>query len=62
MPQTLTTNARRSAAEVKSLLRDIGYVLWITRKLAAEIKAEECQPVRPDMSEFCAVEMAACAA
>jgi hypothetical protein len=52
----------RTANELKSMLREIGYVLWLSRKLAAEIKAEKYQPVRPEMAEFCAVDMAACAA
>jgi hypothetical protein len=37
-------------------------VLWLSRKLAAEMRAEKYQPVRPEMAEFCAVDMAACAA
>jgi len=49
-------------ATAQALLREIGYVLWLSRKLAAEIRAEPVQPVRPDMAEFCAVDMAACAA
>ena len=53
---TLTTG------EVKALLRDIGYVLWLSRKLAAEINEEARHPVRPEMAEFCAMDMAACAA
>ncbi|MFO0810253.1 MAG: hypothetical protein U0746_16650 [Gemmataceae bacterium] len=52
----------RSATAVKTMLRDIGYVLWLSRKLAAEIKAEAVQPARPDMAEFCAVDSAAFAA
>jgi hypothetical protein len=52
----------RTAAALKGMLRDIGYVLWLSRKLAAEIQAEKYQPVRPEMAEFCAVDMAACAA
>lgn len=51
-----------SAAAVKELLRDVGYVLWLSRKLAQEMQAEKCEPVRPEMSEFCAVEIASCAA
>jgi hypothetical protein len=52
----------RTAIAVEGMLRDIGYVLWLSRKLAAEIRAEKYQPVRPEMAEFCAVDMAACAA
>lgn len=65
MPTTLPTakEIARSNAAVRGMLRDIGYVLWLSRKLAAEIKkAEEVQPVRPDMAEFCAIDMTACAA
>jgi len=49
-------------ANAHALLREISYVLSLSRKLAAEIRAEPCQPVRPEMAEFCAVDMAACAA
>jgi hypothetical protein len=49
-------------ATAQALLHEIGYVLWLSRKLAAEIRAEKSRPVRPDMAEFCAVDMAACAA
>ena len=49
-------------ATAQALLREIGYVLWLSRKLAAEIQAEKSQPVRPEMAEFCAVDMATCAA
>jgi hypothetical protein len=49
-------------ATAQALLREVGYVLWLSRKLAAEIRAEKSQPVRPEMAEFCAVEMATCAA
>lgn len=52
----------RTTAEVKSLLREMGYVLWLSRRLAAEMKREEPSPVRPEMAEFCAIDMAACAA
>src|SRR4051812_3679474 len=55
------TEIARSKAAVKGMLRDLGYVLWLGRKLAAEVRAER-QPARPEMAEFCAVEMAACAA
>lgn len=60
-----TAETARSATHVKGVLCDIGYVLWLSRRVAAEIAAERSQPVRPDMSEFCAVDavdMAACAA
>ncbi|HTK73768.1 MAG TPA: hypothetical protein VL371_00835 [Gemmataceae bacterium] len=49
-------------ANAQALLREIGYVLWLSRRLAVEIQAEKSQPVRPEMAEFCAVEMATCAA
>ena len=49
-------------ATAQAMLREVGYVLWLSRKLAAEIRAEKSQPVRPEMAEFCAVEMATCAA
>ena len=49
----------RSAIAVETMLRDIGYVLWLSRKLATELRAEKCRPVQPEMSEFCAVDMAA---
>jgi hypothetical protein len=48
----------RSATAVRGLLRDLGYVLWLSRKLAAEIEAEKCLPVRPEMCEYCAVDAA----
>jgi shikimate kinase len=51
-----------STADVKALLREIGHVLWLSRKLAAEMKRVEPAPVRPEMAEFCAIDMAACAA
>ena len=60
-PTVYTAETTRSATAVKGVLRDIGYVLWLSRKLAAEMKAAERAPVRPDMAEFCAVDMAACA-
>jgi hypothetical protein len=53
---TLTT------AEVKALLKEIGYVLWLSRALAAAMKCQEPEPVRPEMAEFCSIDMAACAA
>jgi hypothetical protein len=58
---TTADDTTRSATAVRGMLRDIGYVLWLSRKLAAEIK-EPQPPVRPEMAEFCAVDMAACAA
>jgi len=57
-----TADTTRSATAVRGVLRDIGYVLWLTRKLAAELEAEERRPVRPEMAEFCAVDAAAFAA
>jgi hypothetical protein len=62
MTPAITARHRRTAVEVKALLREIGYVMHVTRKLVAEMKAEEAEPVRPEMVELCAVEMAACAA
>jgi hypothetical protein len=53
---------RLSAAAVQEVLREIGYVLWLTRKLTAEMATEKCQPVRPEMAEFCSVESGAFAA
>ena len=55
-------DATPSQTAVQSMLRDIGYALWLSRLLAAEMKAEKCQPVRPEMSDFCAVDAAAFAA
>ena len=52
----------RSAAAVKGMLRDIGYVLWLSRMVAAEVKGEKSHPARPEMSEFCAVDASAFAA
>jgi hypothetical protein len=51
-----------SPVAVRRLLRDIGYALWLARKLSAEITAEKSEPVRPEMSEFCAIEAGAFAA
>jgi hypothetical protein len=53
-----TTDTARSETAVREMLRDIGYVLWLSRMLAAEIKAEEPRPARPEMAEFCAVDAA----
>jgi hypothetical protein len=55
-------DAARSETAVRGMLCDIGYVLWVSRMLAAEIKAEKRQPVRPEMCEFCAVDAAGMAA
>jgi hypothetical protein len=55
------TDTVRSAAAVEGMLRDIGYVLWLTRRLAAEIEPERAEPARPEMAEFCAFDAAACA-
>jgi hypothetical protein len=52
-------DAPRTAAAVENMLRDIGYVLWLSRKLAAEI--DPAEPARPEMAEFCAFDSAACA-
>ena len=64
MATALPTDAQPTltTAEVLGLLREIGYLLWLSRKLAAEIKEEAHQPVRPEMAEFCAVDMVTCAA
>jgi hypothetical protein len=62
MTATVSTKNRRTAAEVRAMLREVGYVLHVTRKLVAEMRADEAEPVRPEMAEFCAIEMAACAA
>lgn len=66
MPTNLPTakEIARSKAAVRGMLRDIGYVLWLSRKMAAEMnKTGTVQPVqRPDMAEFCAIDMTACAA
>jgi hypothetical protein len=50
------TEARRQEAEVRALLRDIGRVLWLSKQIAADITRETCQPNRPEMAEFCAVD------
>jgi hypothetical protein len=64
MATALPTDAQPTltTAEVKALLREIGYALWLSRMIATEIKEETRHPVRPEMAEFCAVDMAACAA
>jgi len=58
--------ATRSATAVRTMLRDIGYVLWISRGIAAEIRSEataERRPHRrPDMADFCACDAAGFAA
>jgi hypothetical protein len=60
MSTTLTTTAKtpHTRAQVEGMLCDIGYVLWIAKRLAAEIRSDRSEPVRPEMAEFCAVEMA----
>ena len=55
-PATLT------AAEVKGLLRDIGYALWLTRKVKTEIVAGARPPVRPALPAAAETVPAACAA
>src|SRR3954462_12729471 len=52
----------RSATAVRGMLRDIGYVLWLSRMVAAEIEAGKSQPVRPEVCDFCAVGAAGTAA
>jgi hypothetical protein len=61
MSALLSTTAKtpHTRVQIEGVLRDIGYVLWIAKKLAAEIQAERSEPVRPEMAEFCAVEVAA---
>jgi hypothetical protein len=44
------------------MLRDIGYVLWLSRMLAADCKATPPEPIRPEMSDYCAADAAAFAA
>jgi len=56
MSTSSTATKKMTRAQVAAVLRDIGYVLWISRKLADEIKAERSEPKRPEMAEFCAVE------
>jgi hypothetical protein len=51
-----------SAVTLDAVLTEIAYALWLSRRLAAEIRAEKYPPARPAMAEFCAVDMAACAA
>jgi hypothetical protein len=46
----------RSKPDVREMLRDIGYVLWLTKKLSAEIQENKPQLVRPEMAEFCGYE------
>jgi hypothetical protein len=57
---TATQTAR--AAEVKALLRDIGYVLWLSKRIEAEIVATTQPPVRAMTPELCAATPLACAA
>ncbi len=49
-------DAPRTKPVVRGMLREIGYVLWLTKKLAAEMQEEKNQLVRPEMSDFCAVD------
>jgi hypothetical protein len=56
------TETARSETSVRAMLRDMGYVLWLSRMLAEDIKRDERQPARPDMSDFCAVDAATFAA
>ena len=55
-------DAARSATAVEGMLRDIGYVLWLSRMLAADGRATPPEPIRPEMSDFCAVDAAEFAA
>jgi hypothetical protein len=50
------------AAEVKALLRDIGYVLWLSKRVQAEVVAATRPPVRAVAPEPCAAKPLACAA
>ncbi|MFL5328790.1 MAG: hypothetical protein ACJ8C4_07725 [Gemmataceae bacterium] len=55
--QLAGTGAPRTSTAVRSMLRDIGYVLWLSRMIAKEIETQERAPVRPEMSECCEFEM-----
>jgi hypothetical protein len=57
-----TTTQTARAAEVKALLRDIGYVLWLSKRIEAEIVATTRPPVRAMTPEPCAPTPLACAA
>jgi hypothetical protein len=47
MTATLPTAAQTArAAEVKALLRDIGYALWLSKRVEAEVVAATRPPVR----------------
>lgn len=50
------SESRREIAEVRAMLREIGHVLWLSKQMAAEIRKEASQPIRPEMSEYCAVD------
>jgi hypothetical protein len=50
------------AAEVKALLRDIGYVLWLSKRVEAEVVAATRPPVRARTPERCAATPPACPA
>jgi hypothetical protein len=56
------TETLASAFTLEAAISEIAYALWLSRRLATEIRSEQCPPARPAMAEFCAVEMAACAA
>jgi hypothetical protein len=60
--QLTANDAARSGTAVRGMLRDIGDVLWLSRRLTAEMKAEKSRPTRPVMCEFCAVDAARMAA
>jgi len=55
-------DAARSATAVEGMLRDVGFVLWLSRVLAANTRAISPEPIRPEMSDFCAVDAAEFAA
>ena len=56
--QLAGTDSPRTSAAVRAMLRDIGYVLWLSRMVAKEIETQERTPVRPEMSECCEFEAA----
>jgi len=56
------TDVPRSSTAVRAMLRDIGYVLWLSRIVAKEIQQQKCQPLPPEMSDYCAFEATAFAA
>jgi len=57
-----SSDALQSATAVRAMLRDIGYVMWLSQLVAAEIEQHQCQLIRPEMSDYCEFETAAFAA